>query len=141
MLLNPTPSVGFSLYKKRPAAIMQQAVSVRQKSLAEFAPRTAQIRSKLFSPAACTSGKILLALQVWNFCAEGAEIMRAAGCNPLQMRAQRSGSHLRACQKYFFDTLKTPLQLVLQRSFFCRSRQFLLVHPIGHDKAVGQQFA
>ena len=52
----------------------------------------AQIKSKLFSPAACTSGKILFALQVWNFCAESAEIMRAAGCNPLQTRAQRSGS-------------------------------------------------
>ena len=32
--------------------------------------------------------------------------MRAAGCKPLQMRAQRSGSHLRACQKYFFDKLR-----------------------------------
>ena len=76
------------------------------KSLAEFAPCTAQIKSESFSPAACTSGKILLALQVWNFCAFSAEIMRAAGCNSLQTRAQRSGSRLRACQKYFFDTLR-----------------------------------
>ena len=28
---------------------------------------------------------------LWNFCAEGAEIMRAAGCNSPQTRAQRSG--------------------------------------------------
>ena len=71
----------------------------------------AQIKSKLFSPAACTSGKILLALQVWNFCAESAEIMRAAGCNPLQMRAQRSGK-------------RESKSLILLLEFIQRSRTY-----------------
>ena len=61
------------------------------KSLAEFAPRTAQIKSNLFFPAACTSGKTLYALQVWNFHAFGVEIMRAAGCNPLKREPSVAG--------------------------------------------------
>ena len=75
------------------------------KSLAEFAPRTAQIKSNLFFPAAHTSGKTLLALQVWKFCAEGAEIMRAAGCKPLKREPSEAGL-VGAWQKYFFATLK-----------------------------------
>ena len=83
-----------------------------QKSLAEFAPAGANKVKIIFSggkwvrlqerkrsaarlaksnPCSAYVGEILLALQVWNFCAESAEIMRAAGCKPLQMRAQRSG--------------------------------------------------
>ena len=34
-----------------------------------------------FSPATCAAGKILLRLQVWNLCAGGAQIMRAADCS------------------------------------------------------------
>ena len=55
--------------------------------------------------AAHTSGKTLLALQVWNFCAEGAEIMRAAGCKPLKREPSEAGL-VWAWQKYFFATLK-----------------------------------
>ena len=60
-------------------------------SLAEFAPRTAQIRVNPFFPAACTSGKTLYALQVWNFRANGVEIMRAAGCIPLKCEPSAAG--------------------------------------------------
>ncbi|MBP8752368.1 MAG: hypothetical protein ACLRXG_10255 [Oscillospiraceae bacterium] len=35
-----------------------------------------------FFPAACTAEKILFRLQVWNLCAIGAQIMRAADCKP-----------------------------------------------------------
>ena len=35
-----------------------------------------------FSSATCAAKKILLRLQVWNLCAGGAQIMRAANCNP-----------------------------------------------------------
>ncbi len=39
----------------------------------------------------------------------GAQRVRCGEPQPLQTRARRSGSRLRACQKYFFDTLeKTP---------------------------------
>ena len=38
-------------------------------SLAEFCARRRKIKYKSFLPAACTSAKILPALQVWNFCA------------------------------------------------------------------------
>ena len=37
---------------------------------------------KPFSLATCAREKILLSLQVWNLCAAGAQIMRAADCNP-----------------------------------------------------------
>ena len=35
-----------------------------------------------FSSATCAAKKIPLRLQVWNLCAAGAQIMRAADCNP-----------------------------------------------------------
>ena len=37
----------------------------------------------------------------------GRKRVRCGEPQPLQTRAQRSGSRLRACQKYFFETLKT----------------------------------
>ena len=40
--------------------------------------RKEKIRS--FSSATCAAKKILLRLQVWNLCADGAQIMRAADC-------------------------------------------------------------
>ena len=61
----------------------------------------ARKESGSFSAAACTSPKILYSPQVWNFCAKGAKIMRAADCKPSQARTQRSGPRLRACQKTF----------------------------------------
>ena len=85
------------------------------KSLAEFAPagankvkiifsggkwvRLQERKARLVNKRESKSLILLLELiqrsrthaALWNFCAEGAEIMRAAGCNPLQMRAQRSG--------------------------------------------------
>ena len=42
--------------------------------------RRKKVRS--FSPATCAAEKILLRLQVWNLCAVGAQIMRAADCSP-----------------------------------------------------------
>ena len=52
------------------------------KNLVEFAPAGAK-KVQSFSSATCAAKKILLRLQVWNLCAAGAQIMRAADCNPL----------------------------------------------------------
>ena len=52
------------------------------KNLVEFAPAGAK-KVQSFSSATCAAKKILLRLQVWNLCAGGAQIMRAADCNPL----------------------------------------------------------
>ena len=62
----------------------------------------AQIKFKAFLPAACTSAKILLGSQTCE-----RKRVRCGEPQPFQTRAQRSGSRLRACQKYFFETLKT----------------------------------
>ena len=62
----------------------------------------AQIKFKAFLPAACTSAKILLGSQTCE-----RKRVRCGEPQPLQTRAQRSGSCLRACQKNFFKTLKT----------------------------------
>ena len=60
----------------------------------------------LFCPGACTSDKTLYVLQVWNLCACGTQIMRAAGCKPFQTGNQHSVSRLRACKKYFLTRSK-----------------------------------
>jgi len=55
--------------------------SVSLKASQSFAAgRRKKIRS--FSPATCASEKILFRLQVWNLCAAGTQIMRAADCRP-----------------------------------------------------------
>ncbi|MCI6605937.1 MAG: hypothetical protein MSC56_08630, partial [Clostridiales bacterium] len=54
-------------------------------------------------------------LQVWNLCANGTQIMRAADCKPTQTKTQQSGFRLRACQKYFFDTLNRGVTNVTPR--------------------------
>ncbi len=52
------------------------------KKLVAFAPAGAK-KAQSFSSATCAAKKILLSLQVWNLCAGGAQIMRAADYNPL----------------------------------------------------------
>ena len=55
--------------------------SVSLKASQSFAAgRRKKIQS--FSPATCASEKILFRLQVWNLCAAGTQIMRAADCRP-----------------------------------------------------------
>ena len=61
----------------------------------------AQIEFHSFSPAACTSEKIHLGSQTCE-----RKRVRCGEPQPFQTRAQRSGSRLRDCQKYFFDNLK-----------------------------------
>ena len=66
------------------------------RNLVAFAPAGAK-KVRSFSSATCAAKIILLRLQVWNLCAGGAQIMRAADCNPF-------------CQKGFlFDSLKRRL--------------------------------
>ncbi len=47
--------------------------------LTEFAALAAK-KIKSFSPGACTSGKILLSLSVWNLPVNDGQIMRMSGC-------------------------------------------------------------
>ena len=84
---------------QRPSKTQTFAGCPHKKASLSLRPQ-AQKNSNPFFPAACTSGKTLLALQVWNFCAEGAEIMRAAGCNPLKREPSEAVSesqNLRFC--------------------------------------------
>ena len=68
------------------------------KNLAEFRRRSGERKSRSFSPATCAAEKILLRLQVWNLCALGAQIMRAADCSPF-------------VKKEYFLTAATPQSL------------------------------
>ena len=70
------------------------------KKLAEFR-RARRKNVDLFCPGACTSDKTLYVLLVWNLCAYGTQIMRAAGCKLFQTGNQQRVSRLRACQKHF----------------------------------------
>ena len=70
-----------------------RAAARLSKNLVAFAPAGAK-KVQSFSSATCAAKKILLRLQVWNLCAGGAQIMRAADCKP-------------PCQKVIlFDSLK-----------------------------------
>ena len=72
-----------------------RAAARLSKNLIAFAPAGAK-KVQSFSSATCAAKKILLRLQVWNLCAGGAQIMRAADCKP-------------PCQKVIlFDSLKKP---------------------------------
>ena len=74
----------------------------------------AQIKFQAFLPAACTSAKILLGSQTCE-----RKRVRCGEPQPFQTRAQRSWSRLRACQKSFFDTLKSGT--AISRSAFTYS--------------------
>ena len=69
--------------------------SACSKNLVEFRRRSGERKSQSFSPATCAAEKILLRLQVWNLCAVGAQIMRAADCSPF-------------VKKEYFLTATTP---------------------------------
>ncbi len=72
-----------------------RAAARLSRNLVAFAPAGAK-KVQSFSSATCAAKKILLRLQVWNLCAGGAQIMRAADCKP-------------PCQKgILFDSLKKP---------------------------------
>ena len=72
-----------------------RAAARLSRNLVAFAPAGAK-KVQSFSSATCAAKKILLRLQVWNLCAGGAQIMRAADCNP-------------PCQKVIlFDSHKKP---------------------------------
>ena len=58
-------------------------------------PMARQKKVRSFSSATCAAKKILLRLQVWNLCAVGAQIMRAADCSPF-------------VKKEYFLTATTP---------------------------------
>ena len=94
-------------------AISRSAFQTVKKASQSLRPQ-AQIKFKAFLPAACTSAKILLGSQTCE-----RKRVRCGEPQPFQTRAQRSGSHLRAGQKSFFDTLKSGT--AISRSAFTYS--------------------
>ena len=86
----------------------------------------AQIKCKTFLPAACTSAKILLGSQTCE-----RKRVRCGEPQPFQTRAQRSGSRLRACQKFFFDKLRLCFRR--NRATTCR-RSLAEFAPAGANK-------
>ena len=74
-----------------------------RKCLAEFAPAGANRVLIIFSGDMCVGENTSRLANV------RAKRVRCGEPQPFQTRAQRSGSRLRACQKYFFDTLR-PLR-------------------------------
>ena len=94
-----SPSSASSKNKKPAAHPSGCAAPSVEKASQSLRPQ-AQIKFKTFLPAACTSAKILYGSQTCE-----RKRVRCGEPQSLQTRAQRSGSRLRACQKYFFDTL------------------------------------
>ena len=85
-----------------------RAAAKLSRNLVAFAPAGAK-KVQSFSSATRAAKKILLRLQVWNLCAGGAQIMRAADCTP-------------PCQKgILFDSLKKTAAPVgaAALTFFC----------------------
>ena len=78
---------------KRPASSDARPQLVQKPRSLSPPRRRKEVRS--FSSATCAAKKILLRLQVWNLCAGGAQIMRAADCTPL-------------VKKEYFLTVSTP---------------------------------
>ena len=98
---------------KSGTAISRSAFQTVKKASQSLRPQ-AQIKFKAFLPAACTSAKILLGSQTCE-----RKRVRCGEPQPFPTRAQRSGSRLRACQKSFFDTLKSGT--AISRSAFTYS--------------------
>ena len=73
-----------------------------RKSLAEFAPAGANKVQNIFA------GGVYVGKNTSRLANVRAKRVRCGEPQPFQTRAQRSGSRLRAWQKYFFDTLKCP---------------------------------
>ena len=91
-----------------------RAAARLSKNLVAFAPAGAK-KVQSFSSATCAAKKILLRLQVWNLCASGAQIMRAADCKPL-------------CQKVtLFDSLKKAAAPVGAAALLCLYVQLMCV--------------
>ncbi len=80
----------------------------RIRKAAKLRPQ-ARTAYNLFSAAACTRLKTLLALQVWNFCVASAEILRAAGRILVEKGAQpffrQSQKKTRCISSGSFDTI------------------------------------
>ena len=85
--------------EKRRAGTPAPPCTARRKSLAEFAPAGANKVQNIFA------GGVYVGKNTSRLANVRAKRVRCGEPQPLQTRAQRSGSRLRACQKYFFDTL------------------------------------
>ena len=109
----PVLSPGCKSDGKSGTAISRSAFQTVKKASQSLRPQ-AQIKFQAFLPAACTSAKILLGSQTCE-----RKRVRCGEPQPFQTRAQRSGSRLRACQKSFFDTLKSGT--AISRSAFTYS--------------------
>ena len=78
-----------------PQALAHGASAQLVQKSRRVSPPQRRKKVKSFSQATCAAEKILLRLQVWNLCAVGAQIMRAADCSPF-------------VKKEYFLTATTP---------------------------------
>ena len=93
----------------RPVCAGRSLQSV-EKASQSFAPAGAKMIQIIFCGGVYVTENTIQAASV-EFVCHGTQIMRAAGCKPVQTKTQQSGFRLRACQKYFFDTLKSSRPL------------------------------
>ncbi len=74
------PDCFFMPPRKKPPLMLSGGQTVKEPRSLSPPQRRKKVQS--FSSATCAAKKILLRLQVWNLCAAGAQIMRAADCTP-----------------------------------------------------------
>ena len=112
------------------SAIRTDGASQTIKKASQSLRPQAQIKFKAFLPAACTSAKIPLGSQPCE-----RKRVRCGEPQPFPTRAQRSGSRLRACQKYFL-TRSAPDGFLIHRALFIY--QYINIAEAGHAVSRGR---
>ncbi len=79
---NPPSKKEYFLTATTPQALARGVSAQLIQKPRRVSPPQRRKKVKSFSQATCAAEKILLRLQVWNLCAVGAQIMRAADCSP-----------------------------------------------------------
>ncbi len=79
---NPPSKKEYFLTATTPQALARGVSAQLVQKPRRVSPPQRRKKVKSFSQATCAAEKILLRLQVWNLCAVGAQIMRAADCSP-----------------------------------------------------------
>ena len=111
-----------------------RAAARLSRNLVAFAPAGAK-KVQSFSSATCAAKKILLRLQVWNLCAGGAQIMRAADCPPLVKKEYflTVSIIIRRPSRRFFIDGQSPLLLACtsrRANTICQPREFCYLQPV-----------
>ena len=95
---NPPSKKEYFLTATTPQALARGVSAQLIQKPRRVSPPQRRKKVKSFSQATCAAERIRLRLQVWNLCAVGAQIMRAADCSPF-------------VKKEYFLTAATPQAL------------------------------